>query len=235
MARSRGGNLLGTLGLVAGAMFVIGPALAWLRLVPGIAGFGLFALGGILALVVALATIVQAVRGRGVRPGGAVAIFAAVAFVILAARGHGGPMINDFTTDVADPPAFRNAATLPANRGRDMSYPRAFEPLQQGCCADLRPAHLRLGSKEALSRAETVGRGMGWAITTTDVDAGTLEAIATTPLFGFHDDIAIRVRPDGDGASRVDMRSKSRDGKGDMGTNAARIRAFVQSLEADGR
>src|SRR5690242_10579014 len=120
MARRTGGKILGTLGLVAGALFVVGPALAWLRVVPGIAGFGLFALGGILALVTGLATIVQAVRGRGVRPGGAVAIFAGVAFVILAARGHGGPMINDFTTDVADPPAFRNATTLPANQGRDM-------------------------------------------------------------------------------------------------------------------
>jgi uncharacterized protein (DUF1499 family) len=236
MAGSRvGGKMLGRLGLLAGAMFVVGPALAWRRLVPGLVGFGLFSLGGIVAVVVALASAVQAFRGRGIRPGGAVAIFAGLAFVVIAARGHGGPMINDFTTDLADPPAFHNAGTLPANQGRDMAYPRAFEPLQQGCCTDLRPAHLPLAPKEALARVESIGRGMGWQITTTDVDAGTLEAIATTPLFGFHDDIAIRVRPDGDGACRVDMRSKSRDGKGDMGTNAARIRAFVQQVEAAGR
>ncbi len=227
----QGRSILGTLGLVAGAMFVVGPALAWARVVPGIAGFGIFALGGILAVVVALASIVQAFRGRGIRPGGATAIFAGLAFVVIAARGHGGPMINDFTTDVADPPAFHNASSLPANRGRDMAYPRDFAEQQQGCCADLRPARVPGAPKDALARAEAVARTSGWEITTTDPGAGTMEAIATTPLFGFHDDIAIRVRPDGDGSCRVDMRSKSRDGKGDMGTNAARIRTFVRDVE----
>jgi uncharacterized protein (DUF1499 family) len=70
-----------------------------------------------------------------------------------------------------------------------------------------------------------------WTITQADPGAGTIEAVATTRVFGFQDDIVIRVRPDGDGASRVDMRSKSRDGQGDIGTNAARIRAFVGNLE----
>ena len=236
MARKRAGrSVLGTLGLIAGAVFVIGPALAWLRLVPAMVGFVLFALGGVLALLVGLASVVQALRGRGIRPGGAVAIFAGVAFLVVAARGRGGPMINDFTTDLADPPAFRNAATLPANQGRDMAYSRAFEPMQQGCCADLHPARTRLGPRETFTRVQTVAQGMpGWRITATDPDGGTLEVIATTPLFGFQDDIAIRVRPDGEGSSRVDMRSKSRDGKGDLGTNAARIRKFVRDVEAAG-
>ncbi|HYR97113.1 MAG TPA: DUF1499 domain-containing protein [Candidatus Binatus sp.] len=237
MARRRaGGSVLGTLGLLAGGVFVIGPALAWLRLVPAIVGFVLFALGGVLALVVGLASVVQALRGRGIRPGGAVAIFAGVAFLVVAARGRGGPMINDFTTDLADPPAFRNAATLPANQGRDMAYPRTFEPMQQECCADLHPARVRLDGKETFARVQSVANSMpGWRITATDPNGGTLEVTATTALFGFQDDIAIRVRPDGDGASRVDMRSKSRDGKGDLGTNAARIRAFVRQVEAAGR
>lgn len=237
MARRRTGrSVLGTVGLIAGAVFVIGPALAWLRLVPAIVGFVLFALGGVLALVVALASVVQALRGRGIRPGGAVAIFAGVAFLVVAARGRGGPMINDFTTDLADPPAFRNAGTLPANQGRDMAYPRTFEPMQQGCCADLHPARVRRDAREAFARVQTVAQGMpGWTITSTDADGGTMEVIATTALFGFQDDIAIRVRPDADGATRVDIRSKSRDGKGDMGTNAARIRTFVRNVEAAGR
>ena len=71
-----------------------------------------------------------------------------------------------------------------------------------------------------------------WTITAADDASGTIEAVATTRLFGFQDDIAIRVRADGAGASRVDVRSKSRDGKGDLGTNAARIRAYVTALEA---
>ena len=69
-------------------------------------------------------------------------------------------------------------------------------------------------------------------ITWRDPSAGLMEAMATSRLFGFHDDIAIRVRPEADGTSRIDVRSKSRDGQGDLGVNAARIRTFVAALEA---
>jgi len=61
-------------------------------------------------------------------------------------------------------------------------------------------------------------------------NAGALEAVATSRLFGFQDDIVVRVRPEGEGGSRVDVRSKSRDGKGDRGVNAARIRSFMAEL-----
>ena len=43
-------------------------------------------------------------------------------------------------------------------------------------------------------------------------------------------DIAIRVRPT-DAGSRVDVRSVSRVGVGDFGTNAARVRAYLAKLE----
>ena len=51
----------------------------------------------------------------------------------------------------------------------------------------------------------------------------------STPQLGFVDDVVVRIRPDGDG-SRIDVRSKSRDGQGDLGANANRIRAFSQAL-----
>jgi uncharacterized protein (DUF1499 family) len=72
-----------------------------------------------------------------------------------------------------------------------------------------------------------------WVITAEDPAGGTIEAVVTSRLFGFQDDVVIRVRPDGTGASRVDMRSKSRDGKGDLGANASRIRAYVSALESE--
>src|SRR5438093_431743 len=77
-------------------------------------------------------------------------------------------------------------------------------------------------------------RRMGLTVTRSEPSAGLLEATATSRLFGFQDDIAIRVRPEADGTSRIDMRSKSRDGQGDFGVNAARIRTFVQAVEAAG-
>lgn len=220
-------------GLVAALAFVVGPPLAWARLVPPLAGFGLFALGGIVALLVGLASLVQAVRGRGLTPGGGLALGVGIVLVALAVRGHGGPMINDFTTDVANPPAFRDAAKLRQNAGRDMGYPPAFAAQQQASCADLHPAQLRLPPDAALARAlEVAGQMPGWSVRASDRAAGTIEAIATSRLFGFQDDIVIRVTPEGDGTSRVDMRSKSRDGKGDLGVNANRIRTYIAALES---
>jgi hypothetical protein len=58
-----------------------------------------------------------------------------------------------------------------------------------------------------------------------------IEATDTTLLFGFKDDIVIRVAAAGSG-SRVDVRSLSRVGKSDFGVNANRIRKFLRQLAA---
>jgi len=62
---------------------------------------------------------------------------------------------------------------------------------------------------------------------------GRLEATATTAWFGFKDDVVVRIRAEGSG-SRVDVRSLSRIGVSDLGTNAARVRAFLGRLRASG-
>ena len=70
---------------------------------------------------------------------------------------------------------------------------------------------------------------MGWELVEADAAGGRIEATDTTFWFRFKDDVVIRVRPEGRG-SRVDIRSLSRVGGGDAGTNARRIRAFVTRL-----
>ena len=103
---------------------VLGPLLAHFAVVPPLAGFAMFALGGIVAAIVGLVSLVQLVRGYGLTAGGALGLIAAVAFVFLAtSQGRGHPRINDFTTDPADPPAFRGerstrtlGATWPTRR-----------------------------------------------------------------------------------------------------------------------
>jgi len=52
--------------------------------------------------------------------------------------------------------------------------------------------------------------------------------IDTTFWFSFKDDVLIRLRP-ADGGSRVDVRSLSRVGGGDVGTNPKRIRAYLDA------
>jgi len=68
-----------------------------------------------------------------------------------------------------------------------------------------------------------------WNVVAEDPNGLTIEAVSTSNLFRFQDDVVLRVRPDGSG-SKVDMRSKSRDGKGDMGVNTARIRSYIDTL-----
>lgn len=219
-------------GLVALVILGLGPLLAYLRLVPALVGFGLFALGGLAALIVGIVAVVQAARGRGTGRIRMLAGLVGLAFLGLGLRSRGAPAINDFTTDLETPPAFQQAAADPANAGRDMSYPPAFAAVQRSCCADLGPAKLQVAPATAYVRVESVALAQpDWTVTRRDPTAGELEATATTRLFGFHDDIVIRVRPDGTG-SRVDLRSKSRDGRGDLGTNADRIRRIVSALVA---
>src|SRR5262245_18894796 len=121
---------------------LLGVLLAWLRLVPALAGFALFALGGLVCLIAAIAALIGLLRGRGLRVGGVVAIGVAAMLRVAARPGMGVPRINDYSTDLADPPMFTHAASLPANAGRDMAYPPAFAADQRACCADLHPVHL---------------------------------------------------------------------------------------------
>jgi uncharacterized protein (DUF1499 family) len=71
------------------------------------------------------------------------------------------------------------------------------------------------------------GRIPNWLISRNDPQTHTLEGIATSGLFKFHDDFIIEVRPAEGGGSLVEMRSKSRDGKGDLGANYHRIMSFL--------
>jgi uncharacterized protein (DUF1499 family) len=72
---------------------------------------------------------------------------------------------------------------------------------------------------------------MGWRIVASDPAQGRIEAVDQTPWFGFLDDVVVRVRPQGEG-SRIDVRSKSRIGVSDLGTNAGRVRAYLRALQS---
>ena len=71
---------------------------------------------------------------------------------------------------------------------------------------------------------------MGWHVVSSKPTAGRIEAYDTTFWYGFIDDIVIRVTS-GNGATRLDIRSKSRVGVGDIGANARRIRGFFEKLK----
>jgi uncharacterized protein (DUF1499 family) len=95
---------------------------------------------------------------------------------------------------------------------------------------DIQPLRLKVAPNIAFERAKGAIEQSGWQLVREDASAGRLEAVATTFWFGFKDDVIVRVAADG-GGSRVDVRSKSRVGKGDLGTNAQRIRTYQRRLQ----
>lgn len=91
------------------------------------------------------------------------------------------------------------------------------------------PLVLQASPAQAFDRARAAARDMGWQIVSADPAAGRIEAVATTFWFGFKDDVTVRVTPQ-DGQARIDVRSRSRVGRGDAGANAARIRRYLEKL-----
>ena len=140
------------------------------------------------------------------------------------------PPINDITTDMENPPAF--VVLVPARAGLSVPtvYPgRATAEQQKRGYPDLKPLELQEPPPAAFVRALDAAKAMGWAIVAADPAAGRIEATAKTPWFGFKDDVVVRVTALNAG-SRIDVRSVSRVGRGDLGTNAKRIRTYLEKL-----
>jgi uncharacterized protein (DUF1499 family) len=79
-------------------------------------------------------------------------------------------------------------------------------------------------------RARLVADNQGWTVVASDPAAGRIEATDTTRWFGFTDDIVVRLTAWGTG-TRVDVRSASRSGSTDAGTNARRVQRFLAALQ----
>jgi uncharacterized protein (DUF1499 family) len=138
-------------------------------------------------------------------------------------------VINDITTDPADPPGFTVAAR---EIGEPLPYPgESFAAQQRAAYPELATIVINAPPAQALARARNAAQALGLEIVAEDADAGTLEARATSRVFRFVDDVVIRVRPTGQGAM-IDVRSRSRDGRGDFGVNAKRIRALSDAIRS---
>jgi len=234
-------------GFAAIVLIAGGIALAHLEILPAMMGLQAIILGVIVATLAFLIGIVALIRTsnprlRAGRPKaiigtllGLATVATVVAFVV---QSYGSPsrfpLINDITTDFANPPVFIHAPTLKDNADKDMGYQRArLQAAQAAYYGSVVP--LRTSDPPAITfeHVKIVASAMpDWTITYTDPKRFALEGVATSPLMHFKDDFAIEVRPAGAG-SEIEMRSKSRDGLGDFGANAARIQTFFAMFVRD--
>jgi len=139
------------------------------------------------------------------------------------------PRIHDVSTDTANPPTFD--AVLPLRRGarNPVDYVPATAAEQRKGYPDITPLQLPVAPPVVFDNAERAARAMGWQIAAAAPDKLRIEAIDTTLMFGFKDDIVVRITPQ-DGGSVVDVRSLSRVGGSDLGANAKRVRAYLKRV-----
>jgi uncharacterized protein (DUF1499 family) len=215
--------------VVALLVLLAGPATKF-GLLPWQAGLGIFALAALLAGIGGLFSVVSLLRRRGglvtvIAAAAGIAAFAVLMTTVVAARAV--PPINDITTDPANPPAFVTITT--ATRGADaapLSYDPGFAAQQTAAYPEVRPLIVESPPAEVFPTMLAAAKAMGWEIVASDPAAGRVEATATVPWWGFKDDIVVVMSPNG-GGTRVDVRSKSRVGKSDLGVNAERIQEYL--------
>jgi uncharacterized protein (DUF1499 family) len=79
--------------------------------------------------------------------------------------------------------------------------------------------------------ALATAKDMGFDVTGQSAEKGDIQAVATTMVFRFKDDVTVSISRK-DNFTLVNVRSRSRIGKGDLGANARRIRDFQARLAA---
>ena len=146
-------------------------------------------------------------------------------------RAQSAPPIHDITTDLENPPLFEAVVPLRTDAPNSLERPSDLGELQRAGYPDIAPITLPLPREQVFDRALAAAQEQEWQIVTADKSTGRIEATDTTSWFGFKDDIAIRLTAWGSG-TRVDVRSASRVGRNDTGTNARRIRRYLERLQS---
>ena len=249
-------NLLALAALVlafAAALFALAPgpvyAAGVLELLPAFALLLDWAPGAAIAAgclgLLALAVATKRRRWRAATGAVAACLLGGVVWLSVAdfkARAAANPL-HDVTTDLDAPPLFQAISPRSYRAGDDdtmAAYPDAtWRRTHAEIYPDIRPVIVSGSMSEVLAHTRSIAGRMGWTIVAEEGDAALMriEASDETAWFGFTDDIVVVLRivvPPGEAESgvRVDVRSVSRIGIGDVGKNAERVRAFLGRLSS---
>ena len=106
---------------------------------------------------------------------------------------------------------------------------------QKAAYPDIRPMELERSTTETFDMVHEAVKRLGWTVVVAEAPSqagpGHIEATDQTLLMGYTDDVAVEVSGD-DTHAEINLRSASRYGLHDLGTNAARIRAFMAEVTA---
>ncbi len=143
------------------------------------------------------------------------------------------PRLYEVSTDLASPPAFDRIAKIRQGQANPVRYDPSFAPLQAAAYPDIKPLQVQRPLIDVYSSVRESVKALNWKVideqTPELAKNGYIEAVDRTLLFGFTDDIAIRVTGSSKG-TKIDIRSSSRFGQHDLGRNAERIRRFMTEV-----
>ena len=230
---------LGLFAIAVAALSVIIVRSGLLEIVPALATFAASLVFAGLAILLAFAAFIVIWRqGTGGLGRALLGLFLGLALLAypayLGTRALRLPAIADISTDTSNPPRFDVLARL-RPRGRT-DYPgAAAAALQHKAYPYVAPLDLDVPTKVAYDAALALVTKRKWYVGDTRPPTlarrdGVIEAVARTPIMGFRDDVVIRISPLGQG-TRVDMRSASRFGDHDLGSNASRIRSLLEDID----
>jgi uncharacterized protein (DUF1499 family) len=215
----------------------------FLEIRPALATFAAGLALALVALLLAFAAFVviwtDGLKGMGAALGaiGIAAVLLAYP-TYLVARSYKLPWIYDITTDPIDPPRYDTLAKVRPRDANPVIYAGLSAAEQQlEAYPDIEPIESTLNARLAFDSALAVITHRRWRIVETRMPdqsrrEGRIEAVARTPIMGFRDDVIVRVRAQPQG-SRIDIRSSSRYGIFDLGTNAERVRRLIEDIEAE--
>lgn len=145
------------------------------------------------------------------------------------------PRLYEVTTDPASPPAFDRIAKIRQGaQANPAHYEASFGPLQAAAYPDIKPLVVARPLPDAYTAVRETVKILNWKVVDEQPPEGAkngyIEAIDRTAIFGFSDDLAIRITGSAK-AAKIDIRSSSRFGQHDLGRNAKRIRLFLTEVK----
>lgn len=200
-------------------------------------GLLLYTLAGALSLLLLALFAVLTFLPRFVSERGIIArkaLFCLIpAGLLISALLSGGryPPIHDITNNLDNPPAFITAAKQRGESSNPVTINPAAITVQRDSYPALNPVTTSLAAAKLYDITRQTMRSQGWHIYNDDAEKLVLEAVATTTVMAFKDDIIARVRPLTNGGSALDLRSVSRVGVSDMGANYKRLLTFSKQLQ----
>lgn len=146
------------------------------------------------------------------------------------------PPIHDISSNLENPPQFILAQQDRVSGDHATDYDLTNIPIQQASYPSLVPLQVEASPAMVKTAVQDIARQKGWQVLgVSTADTWQLEAVARTPLFGFRDDVVIRVNEVAGNESQlteIAVRSASRVGQSDLGANAQRILEFYSDLKS---